>query len=68
MTAAAQEHDDTGACPEECGHPGGACALARAEIHRAEQYAESAWVRAAELGLEEDEMSASERDAAGMWP
>lgn len=36
-------------CPEWCGH-GGPCAGIRAAIHKAEEQAESAWLREAEAG------------------
>ena len=49
-----------GSCPEWCSH-GGACAVEREAISRAEAYAESAWERQAEMGLD-DEL---EREMAG---
>ena len=49
-----------GACPEWCSH-GGYCAEQRAITARWEAYAEGAWERQAEMGLD-DEL---ERELAG---
>jgi hypothetical protein len=40
-------------CPEWCDHDG-QCADDRAAMHRAEAYAEGAWDRAMELGLDDE--------------
>lgn len=59
------ENLDLGECPEWCGHDG-ECAEDRAGIAQAEAYAEGAWLRAAETGLD-DEADMTERGYRHSW-